>query len=159
MGERKWPVRPPDWRTWVCGSGFCDSSGRGSCSLCKHLLRAEYVPDVVWPWDTKKKKKKTLSFKMPMISGCASGALPESWVPRSPPTSAWWWDWCSVAALSSIWPSPPPERPRRGCQAWRGTPRPGRPGTRAGTGRGSVRTSPVACYPASADTEGAEKGA
>lgn len=75
MGERKWPVSHPDWGTWVWGSGFWDRSGRGSCSLCKHLLRAEHVPDAVWPWDTKNKKKKSLSFKMPMISRCASGAL------------------------------------------------------------------------------------
>lgn len=149
----------PAWGTWVGDQDFVTVVAEGMYSVPWYLLIAEYVPDTVLPWDTKKKKKRSLSFEIPTISGCASGTVPESSFSRSPPTFAWWWDWCSVAAPSSIWPSPPPARPLRGCRAWRGTPRPERPGTRAGTGRGSVRTAPVACYPASAYTEGAAEGA
>ena len=69
MGVRKCPANPPVW-----GSGFCDSSGRGSCSLCKHLLRAEYVPDAVWPWDTKKKKKGLCRLRRPLSPGVQAGS-------------------------------------------------------------------------------------
>lgn len=146
----------PDWGTWVWGSGFWDRSGWGS-SPCANIYWGWHVPDAVWPWDTKNKEK-SLSFKMPMISGVQVGRS-RSRVSRAAHLPL---PGDEIDVVSQRWVVSGQVLRRsvvarvvrlgecRSCAA---------PKLQAGTGAGVSLDNPVACYPASADTEGAVKGA